>query len=127
MVEVRRPEARALALLAVDEIAANVVEHGYRGEAGRPLGVTFRPLDGERFEITVRDRAPVIDVTARPVVSLRTLARKRAPRGRGLAMVRRLAESLRHRSRPGGGNELTLIFDAVALSRLGEEPFRDAA
>ena len=113
---VRSPEARALALLAVEEAAANVLEHGYRGRAGRPLEIVIRIDVGGRFAVTLRDRAPECDVTALPAVDLDRLARACAERGRGLAMVRRIAASMRHRARRGGGNELTLTFDATRLS-----------
>jgi len=127
VLDVRRPEARALALLAVEEIAANIAEHGYGGEAGHPISLLVRPLEGEIFEISIRDRAAVMDVTAIPVANLGRLARDRAARGRGLAMVRLLAESMTHRPRRGGGNELTLTFDAAQLSRRAEEKIGDAA
>ena len=81
VLEIRRPEARALALLAVEEVAANIVEHGYGGEAGRPLAVTVALEPGERFTITLRDRAPVLDVTSLSPNDLKELARSAAPRG----------------------------------------------
>ncbi len=127
VLDVRRPEARALALLAVEEAAANVAEHGYGGAAGCPLSVTVRNLPDEVFEVTLRDRAPVVDVTALPARDLARLAEERAERGRGLAMVRGLCRSMAHRRRRGGGNELVLVFDAAALTRRVEEQLRDAA
>jgi anti-sigma regulatory factor (Ser/Thr protein kinase) len=127
VLDVRRPEARALALLAVEEIVVNIAEHGYGGEAGHPISVIVRPREEEVFEIAVRDRAPVVDVTALPPVDLGRLARDRAVRGRGLTMVRLLTRSMVHRSRRRGGNELILTFDAVELSRRVEEDLGDAA
>jgi anti-sigma regulatory factor (Ser/Thr protein kinase) len=124
---VRRPEARALTLLAVEELVANIAEHGYGGQAGRAISLSVQAREDETFEITIRDRAPTVDVTGIPPGNLGRLARGRAVRGRGLAMVRVLTRSLKHRSLPGGGNELTLTFDAVELSRRVAEDLGDAA
>lgn len=127
VLEVRRPEARAMALLAVEEAVANVLEHGYHGRPGQPFTVTFRSRPGERFEIVLRDRAPVVDVTRLVPGDLRRLARSHATGGRGLALVHLLASELRHARRRGGGNVLTLVFDAEELSRIAQEHSREAA
>jgi len=127
VLEVRRPEARALALLAVEEAVANVLEHGYRGQPGRPFTLTFRPLAGERFEVVLRDRAPVVDVARLAPGDLERLAIQKASGGRGLALVRLLVETLEHARRRGGGNVLTLVFDADELSRIAQEHSREAA
>ncbi len=120
------PEARELAMLAVEEAAANVFEHGYGNQAGCPLEVTVRIGERERFAVILRDRAPVFDVTSLPPADLDRLAREFATRGRGLAIVRQIADSMRHRARRGGGNELTLIFDAERLAG-GVEHLREEA
>jgi len=116
-----------MALLAVEEAVANILEHGYRGRPGRPFTVTFRALPGERFEIVLRDRAPALDVTRLVAGDLGRLARSHATGGRGLALVRLLARELRYAKRPGGGNVLTLAFDAEELSRIAQEHTREAA
>ncbi len=127
VLDVRRPEARALAILAVEELVANIAEHGYGGEAGRPIALSVQAREDESFEITIRDRAPSVDVTGIPPKNLGRLAHDRAVRGRGLAMARLLSRSMEHHLRPGGGNELTLVFDAVDLSRRVAEDLGDAA
>jgi anti-sigma regulatory factor (Ser/Thr protein kinase) len=119
-------EACELAMLAVEEAAANIFEHGYGNRPGCPLEVTVQIGGRERFTIVLRDRAPVLDVTALAPVDLDRLAREFATRGRGLAIVRRIADSVSHRARHGGGNELTLIFDAERLSG-GVENLREEA
>lgn len=120
-------EERALVLLAVEEAAMNVLEHGYGNEAGRHLSIRVRPSSDGRLEVVVRDRAPVVDVTGIPHGDLKELARCRASRGRGLAMIRLLTRSVSHRPRPGGGNDLVLVFETGHLSRVIEEHLRDAA
>ncbi len=113
-------------MLAVEEAAANIFEHGYGNRPGCPLEVTVRIGEQERFAVVLRDRAPVIDVTALPPADLDRLAREFATRGRGLAIVRQIADSMCHRARRGGGNELTLTFDAERLAG-GMENLREEA
>ena len=127
VLEIRRPEARALTLLAVEEVAANIVEHGYGGEPNRPISVTVTIEPGGVFTIILRDRAPLKDVTSLPSGDLKELARTSATRGRGLAMIDLLARSVTHRKRRGGGNELELVFDAEDLVRRVEASLKDAA
>jgi anti-sigma regulatory factor (Ser/Thr protein kinase) len=127
VLEIRRPEARALILLGVEEAAANIVEHGYEGETGRPLSVTVAIESGRTVTITLRDRAPALDVTSLAPNDLKQLARTAAPRGRGLAMIELLVRSVSHRPRRGGGNELELVFDAEDLARRVEQSLEDAA
>jgi len=127
VLEIRSPEARALALLAVEEAAVNILEHGYDRAPGRPLQVTFRSLEPDRFQIELRDRAPTVDVSRMIPGDLKQLAARQSIRGRGVAMVRMFTESVRHAPRRGGGNILTLVFDAGRLSRLAEEHSREAA
>jgi anti-sigma regulatory factor (Ser/Thr protein kinase) len=124
---VRWPEARALALLAVEEIAANIQEHGYGGERGKPLSVLVRVGKDETFEVTLQDRARFLDITQLVPGNLKELARRRAARGRGVALVHLLVQSVEHKERRGGGNEVTLTFDAGHLSRVAREHTREAA
>ncbi len=82
---------------------------------------------GERVTITLRDRAPEVDVTAFDPGDLRDLAESASPRGRGLAMIELLTQSMRHRRRRGGGNELELTFSVEHLTRRAEATLDDAA
>lgn len=127
ILDVRRPEARALALLAVEEAAANILEHGYRGKTGRPLEVVVRMREPEIFEVTLKDRARVLDITRLHPGNLKKLARKRAERGRGLALVQMLTRNINYKRRAGGGNVITLVFDAEHLSEVAKEHSREAA
>jgi len=127
VLDVRRPEARALALLAVEEAAANIFEHGYGSEMGRPLEVVVQIREPEVFEVTLKDRARMLDVTRIHPGNLKKLARERAERGRGLALVHLLTIAMNHRRRTGGGNIINLVFDAAHLSEIAREHSRDAA
>lgn len=114
-------EPRALVLLALEEAAVNVFEHGYAGMSGQPLVVAFRPGRNGGFEIVLRDRAPLVDVSRIAPGDLKELARRHASRGRGLALIRLFTQTVRHRPRRGGGNELVLEFDPERLRRILEE------
>ena len=124
---IRKPEERALALLAVEEAAVNILEHGYQNEAGRLLTIRLSVLKDDRFQVILRDRAPVADVTRIVPGDLKELARRRASRGRGLALMRLLTTAMIHHPRVGGGNDLVLLFEVSHLSRVVEEHFRNAA
>ena len=127
VLDVRRPEARALTLLAVEEVVANILEHGYDGETGRPIEVGVLIREPEVFEVTIKDRARLIDITRIQSGNLKKLARERAERGRGLALVHLLTRTMNHLERVGGGNVIVLEFDAEHLSEIAREHSRDAA
>ena len=114
------------ALIAVEELAANVVEHGYEDRPDEPLTVTLHTAPDERFVVALWDRAPRFDGADRPPADLAALARARAPRGRGRALAGRIAD-IHHRSRPGGGNRVTLTLDPRRLRSLEEEQQRAAS
>jgi anti-sigma regulatory factor (Ser/Thr protein kinase) len=127
VLDVRRPEARALALLAVEEVAANILEHGYGGTRGKPIEVLVRIREPEVFEVTIKDRARMIDISRIPPGNLKKLAKQQAERGRGLALVQILTREMNHQERLGGGNVTTLVFDAEHLSEIAREHSRGAA
>ena len=127
VLEVRRPEARALALLAVEETASNIQEHGYGGESGYPLSILLRTYANGVFTVTLQDRAPIVDISRLAPGDLEELAQRHATRGRGVALVRVLSQRVTHRARKGGGNEVTLHFDVDQLSRVAKEQTSEAA
>jgi anti-sigma regulatory factor (Ser/Thr protein kinase) len=124
---VRDPEPRALILLAVEEAAANIWEHGYGRAPGKPILVAVRPGTAGRVEVVLRDRGPLVDVSRIPPGNLKELAQRHASRGRGLALIHLFAESLCHRARGGGGNELVLVFHPRRLAHAIEERFLEPA
>ncbi len=125
--EVPLPGVRALVLLAIEEAVSNVVEHGYRGAAGRPIQLRFSMTDASHIHIRILDRAPGIDVTSIHVFSLSESADLLMERGRGLALLRRLTDSMTHQPRDEGGNVLDLVLDMHRLGRLVKETHREAA
>ncbi len=102
------PASKVLALLlAVDEAATNIIVHGYRG-AGGPLEVQMGRVEGLVI-IRLRDLAPVFDPTRVPPPDLSLPLFERPPGGLGIHLMRQSVDELRHRPRPGGGNELVLV------------------
>jgi anti-sigma regulatory factor (Ser/Thr protein kinase) len=103
-------------LLAVDEAVSNAVEHAYPD----PIPAqTHR--DGPRVELCVSDTTATDD-THRVVVSVTDQGRWKpravspGSRGRGLQMMRALAESL-DVTATGSGTRVTMISRAVQISR----------
>ncbi len=95
---------------AVDEVACNVLLHGYDGEAG-DIELEAGLRDG-KIEIRIMDRAPVFDPTLipDPAAAAATPPRRRpGTAGAGLHLARTMTDAVRHHVRPGGGNEVTLI------------------
>ncbi len=94
-------------VLAANEIATNIVVHGYRGQPGE-IDVELRPVD-DAIEICLRDQAPPFDPTGAPTPDL-TLPLHRRPRGGcGIHVTRQLMDLMIYRAPPQGGNELTLV------------------
>ena len=94
---------------AVDEVACNVMLHGYGGKPGE-LDLEARANDG-LIEIRILDRAPVFDPTAAasPDTSQAPEPTRPGGMGVGIHLLRTMTDSVRHHVRPGGGNELTLV------------------
>jgi anti-sigma regulatory factor (Ser/Thr protein kinase) len=124
---VREAGGLPLILLAIEEAAVNTLEHGYRGEVGKPLFVAACAAPPRRTRVILRDRAPMVDVTRLPAGDLGALARARESRGRGLALIRLLASGIEHRARRGGGNELVLLFEDSHLDRVLRDRILHAA
>lgn len=96
---------------AVDEMATNVLVHGYGARSG-PLRVTVEAGDDE---VTVRllDRAPAFDPSRwqRPDDDADWVRRR--PGGFGIALTHACVDAIYHRAPADGpsadGNELTLV------------------
>ncbi len=104
----RGAEARAIddVVQAVDELATNVMVHGYASQPG-PIGVQIH-RDDDRLIVVLSDQAPPFDPTLVPPPDL-TLPLEERPLGKlGLFLVRHLIDEVTYRAPPGGGNELTL-------------------
>ena len=106
-------------LLAVDELAMNIVVHGYRDERGT-IEVEMRTV-GDALEVRLRDQAPPFDPTRVPTPDTTLPLELRPPGGMGILLVRHFMDSMVHRILPEGGNELILIKKGVVGTRPKEE------
>jgi sigma-B regulation protein RsbU (phosphoserine phosphatase) len=97
------PERERL-VLAVDEACANIIRHGYGGEAREGIGLRLR-RDGARLVIELTDQAPCADPAR---LKPQPLGECRAG-GFGLALIDAVVDDWRLESGPGGrGNRLVL-------------------
>ncbi len=91
---------------AVDELATNIIMHGYRGQPGT-IEVQIR-RDTDRLIVLLKDQAPAFDPTLAPLPDL-TLPLDERPLGKlGIFLARKLMDEIAYRAPPQGGNELTL-------------------
>jgi anti-sigma regulatory factor (Ser/Thr protein kinase) len=98
-------------VLAVNEVATNIVVHGYRSQPGA-IDIELRRL-GDAIEIRLRDRAPLFDPTRVPPPDLTLPLHKRPLGGMGVHVTRQIMDVVCHRVTPEGGNELTLVKQAI--------------
>lgn len=98
-------------VLAVDECATNVIEHGYDGRGG-DLEVEIR-REGRAADavliVILRDNAPPFDPTQLPQPDVTLPLDERPVGGLGAFLVRQLVDQVDYRVTARGGNELTLV------------------
>jgi serine/threonine-protein kinase RsbW len=92
---------------AVDELAANIILHGYQGQPGQ-IEVQVR-ADGGDVAVLLRDQAPPFDPTLVPEPDVTLPLERRPVGGLGIFLSRKLMDEIRHRVMPEGGNEVTLV------------------
>ncbi len=88
---------------AVGEAVANAIEHA---RTERPIEVSAWLLGDDRLYASVRDRG--IGFTPSERMQTANFSDAASERGRGLAIMRRLADVLSVRSAPGQGTRVTL-------------------
>lgn len=94
-------------LLAMDEAATNVVEHGYRGRPGMLEIEIFR--EAQTVVMCLRDRAPTFDPTSEVAPpDLTSPLEERDPGRLGVYFIRQFMDEVVHRVMPAGGNELVM-------------------
>ncbi len=94
-------------VLAVDESATNIIEHGYRGQPGEIEIEIGRAED--TVVIHLRDQAPPFDPTRLPNPDLTLPLDQRPIGGLGIFLTRHIVDAVTYRPTSQGGNELTLI------------------
>jgi anti-sigma B factor antagonist/serine/threonine-protein kinase RsbW len=97
--------------LAVDEVATNIICHGYREQSGTIEIELSR--QGETLAIYVRDQAPSFDPTAVSPPDLTQSLHTREPGGLGIYITKQVMDTVTHRLLPQGGNELILVKQRI--------------
>lgn len=95
--------------LALDEILANVIRHGY-GVGGNGTITVALELPGDRVRIEVSDAAPPFNPLDLPPPDLEAHPSERPAGGLGVFLVRRLMDSVRY-DYENGRNRLFLERD----------------
>ncbi len=94
--------------LAVEEVCANVMMHGYAERAPGPLEISFCS-DGEQATVTISDRAAPFDPDLAPPPDLASSAEERRVGGLGWHLVRLIVDQVHYRYDPTYGNTVTLV------------------
>jgi serine/threonine-protein kinase RsbW len=101
-------------VLAVDEAAANIILHGYRGQSGPiAIQVKCRPA---ALVICLRDKASPFDPTSVPAINLTAPPEERTASGLGVHLIRKIMDEVTHSVTPQGGNQLILVKKLEANS-----------
>lgn len=95
------------ALIAVDELATNIILHGYQGQGGK-LEVQVEQVADDLI-LRLRDEATPFDPTTLPAPNLTLPLEKRPIGGLGVYLARQAMDEVHHRVTSTGGNELTLV------------------
>lgn len=93
-------------MLAVEEMASNVVNHAYARDATRTFRLTLRH-DGDRVVAELRDRGPAFDPLRAAAPDFETDTESREIGGLGIHLVRRTMDDLRY-TREGDENVLCM-------------------
>jgi anti-sigma regulatory factor (Ser/Thr protein kinase) len=96
--------------LAVEEVVANIIAHGYGPHRQGPVTLIVA-WDRHRVRLDIRDRAPRFEPAKVPAPDLESSWESRNPGGIGWALVNQLMDSVEHRYDPATGNQLTLTKD----------------
>ena len=112
------PDAVYDLVLAANEIATNIVVHGYNGQPGT-IEIAIQP-EGDTIVIVLRDHAPPFDPTTAPTPDIHVPLEKRKRGGMGIHLTRKLTDEMQYRATAGGENEVILIKRGVLAGDLKE-------
>jgi anti-sigma regulatory factor (Ser/Thr protein kinase) len=102
-------DVRYAARLAVEEIAVNVIDYGYRDRAVGPVELVLA-WDDERMTIEIADKAACFAPEDAPAPDLESGWEERSIGGLGWHLVRRLVDTVAHRYEHGNRYTLTKRF-----------------
>ena len=100
-------EQAAMIMLTIDEALANVIQHGYDGQKGRPIDVFIERVCPEGrvgIRVLIRDRAKKVDPAS---IKSRDLDDVR-PGGLGVHLIKSLMDEVVHRP-TARGMELEMV------------------
>lgn len=102
------PERLAHAELCLDELVTNLVRHGREGPG--PLALTIRlENESDAFLVIVEDDGKPFDPRDQPVTAPASTLAEASPGGRGIFLVRSVADELRYERRDVH-NRVTVVF-----------------
>jgi serine/threonine-protein kinase RsbW len=93
--------------LAVDEACANVINHGYGGQAGR-IDVTVEPVK-EGVQVVVRDWGGAFDPHRVPTPDVKAPLEERLLGGLGLFLMRKVMDDVNFAFDAEKGNTLKMV------------------
>lgn len=93
--------------LAVDEACANVIKHGYGGQAGR-IDVTVEPVE-EGVQVVVRDWGGAFDPHVVPAPDVKAPLEERRLGGLGLFLMRKVMDDVSFTFDAERGNTLRMV------------------
>lgn len=97
--------------LAVDEAVTNIIQHGHGGDT-KDINISMIAIDNA-VEIVIQDQAPPFDGNAYSEPMLSTPLDRRPYGGMGLYLIHQASDEVKFSYRPGRGNELRLVRNAV--------------
>lgn len=98
--------------LCLEEVLSNIIRHGYSGEPGHPMTVSFASPRKDEFVFVVEDQAPPFNPVDSPELpALRSLDDSQVG-GQGIRLLRHFAGALEYRAMPTG-NRLIIRFSSA--------------
>jgi serine/threonine-protein kinase RsbW len=94
--------------LAVDEAAANIIDHAYEGEGKGDIECTYLAEPG-KLEVIMRDRGRPFDPAKVKMPNTKDLPKRRKAGGLGLHFMNSLMDSVVFSFSKKDGNELRMI------------------
>lgn len=100
--------------IAVYEACMNVIEHGYRFEPGKMIGVEMLKEDGKVL-VTVTDRGRSFDFYREQGYDVEDAFHGKKTGGFGLFIIKRSVDDVKYDTDPKTGNRLTLVKKIKAV------------
>jgi len=102
------PRAASDLKLAVDEVCANIIEHGYPGRDDGAIGIACEDENG-MLRVTVTDNGRSFSPEDIPKADTSSGWEERPVGGLGWHLIRRSVDDVDYRPDPVRGNRLTLV------------------